>query len=106
VLAVIKIVEKIPKDSVSRVIIEQLIRSITSIAANLIEAKAASSKKDYINFYHHALKSANESKLWLCLLRDMDKINQDIIKSKLLNETNEIANILASSIITMKNKKI
>ena len=105
-LAVIKIVEKIPKDSVSRVIIEQLIRSITSIAANLIEAKAASSKKDYINFYHHALKSANESKLWLCLLRDMDKINQDIIKSKLLNETNEIANILASSIITMKNKKI
>lgn len=72
--------------------------------ANIFEAKSASSKKDYINFYNHSLKSANESKLWICYLRDANKIDTKI-SQEILQETNEIANILASSILTMKNKR-
>ena len=72
--------------------------------ANYIEANSASSKKDFINFFTHALKSANESKVWLTLLRDTNKGNQEELKW-LLRELVEVANILASSILTLKGKK-
>lgn len=100
-LSVIKFVDKLPKDSTSQVMAKQLIRSGTSVSANIIEAKAASSKKDYINFYLHALKSANESKLWIGLLRDSEKIIE-IDANKLLDETTEISKILGASVVTMK----
>src|SRR3989344_9066322 len=96
----------LPKDAVAQTIARQLTRSGTSVTANVSEAKSASSKKDYINFYTHALKSANESKLWISLLRDSGKISQ-IVAEPLLKETEEIAKILGASIITMKkNLKI
>lgn len=86
------------------VIVKQLIRSGTSILANYVEAQSASSKKDFINFFTYALKSANESKVWLALLRDF-KNRKDKELTWLLDELHEIANILASSILTMKGKK-
>jgi hypothetical protein len=46
-------------------IFDQLLRSGTSIGANVVEGGVGSSKKDVINFYHIALKSANETKYWL-----------------------------------------
>jgi four helix bundle protein len=49
---------------------DQLLRSATSIGANIVEAKSGSSTKDFRNFYTIALKSANETKYWLCLMRD------------------------------------
>ena len=79
-------------------------RSGTSIGANYFEARAANSKNDFINFFNHSLKSANESKFWLEILIDANKCNLQIAKN-LLNEATEIANILASSILTMKGKK-
>ena len=100
-LDIINFVDKLPKDTTSQVLAKQLIRSGTSVSANIIEAKAASSKKDYINFYLHALKSANESKLWIGLLRDSRKaIKTDV--HKLLGETAEIAKIIGASVVTMK----
>ena len=100
-LNIIKFVDKLPKDTTAQVIGKQLIRSGTSVSANIIEAKAASSKKDYINFYLHALKSANESKLWIGLVRDSGK-STEIDANKLLDETTEIAKILGASVVTMK----
>lgn len=99
----IKFVERVPKDSASQIIGNQLVRSGTSVSANLVEAKAASSKRDYINFYQHALKSANESKLWIGLLRDANKADKKEA-DELLKETIEVANILAASTLTMKGK--
>mgnify|MGYP001614681339 CR=1 FL=1 len=100
-LNVIKFVDNLQKDIATQILARQLIRSGTSVSANIIEAKAASSKKDYINFYLHALKSANESKLWIGLLRDSGKaIKTDA--NKLLNETAEIAKIIGASVVTMK----
>ena len=104
VLRLIKCIDKLPKDSVCLVMGKQLLRSGTSILANYIEANSASSRKDFINFFTHALKSANESKVWLTLLRDTDKGDKTEL-SWLLNELVEIANVLASSIITMKGKR-
>ena len=83
---------------------KQLLRSGTSVLANYIEANSASSKKDFINFFTHALKSANESKVWLTLLRDTDKGDRTELEW-LLKELGEIANVLASSILTLKGKR-
>lgn len=104
VLRLIKFIDKLPKDSVCSVLGRQLLRSGTSILASYIEANSASSKRDFINFFNHSLKSANESKVWLTLLRDTNKGNQEELNWP-LKELIEIANVLASSIITLKGKK-
>ena len=64
-LAIIRLVDKLPKDTASLIIGRQLLRSATSIGANIMEGRAGSSKRDFTNFFNHALKSANESKFWL-----------------------------------------
>ncbi len=70
----VRFIDGLPKDSVCLTIgRNQLLRSGTSILANYVEAGAASSQKDSINFFTHALKSANETKMWICLLRDLEK---------------------------------
>lgn len=73
-LDVINFLDRLDVKRIYFSITDQLLRSTTSIGANIIEAKSASSKKDFINFYQIALKSANETKYWLCLLRDGLKI--------------------------------
>ena len=92
------------KDLSVQVISKQLLRSATSVGANIIEAQAGSSKKDFTKFFTYSLKSANESKFWLGLLRDSDKSNKDQT-NKLLQETNELSNILGSSVLTLKGKR-
>ena len=104
VLRLIKFIDKLPRDSTCSVMGKQLLRSGTSVLANYVEANSASSKKDFINFFTHSLKSANESKVWLALLRDTGKGDLEELKW-LLNELGEIANVLASSILTLKGKR-
>lgn len=100
----IKFIDALPKEKTTEAIGNQLLRSATSIGANIVEATAASSRKDYTNFFNHALKSANETIFWLGLLRDSGKADKNKA-NKLLKETTEIANILASSILTLKGKR-
>ena len=104
ILKLIKFVDNLAKDGSSRIIGDQLLRSGTSIGANYIEAQAASSRKDFTNFFNHSLKSANESKFWLALLRDSGKAEAKNVEM-LLQELTEISNVLASSILTLKGKK-
>lgn len=103
-LDIIKFLEALSKDYISQTIGRQLLRSATSIGANIVEAQASSSKKDFANFYSYSLKSANESKFWLGLLKDSGKVPDNKVNT-LLDETNELSNILASSILTMRGKK-
>jgi four helix bundle protein len=103
-LELIKFLDKLPKDNVSIRIGDQLLRSGTSIIGNYIEGQAASSRRDFINFFNISLKSANESKLWFALLRDSGRVKTADLEWY-LNELNEIANIFASSILTLKGRK-
>jgi four helix bundle protein len=104
-LDIIKFCNQLNKNDFSvRLIAQQLLRSATSIGANIVEAQASSSKKEFTNFLHHSLKSANESKFWLALLRDSGKAKKEAA-DRLLAETKELANILASSILTLKGKR-
>ena len=103
-LDVIGFVEELPRGQTSRIIGDQLLRSATSIGANVVEAQGAASRRDYANFFTYALKSANETKFWLSLLKDTRKAEREVT-DELLNEVTEIANILAASILTLKGKK-
>ncbi|MEW6008543.1 MAG: four helix bundle protein [Candidatus Omnitrophota bacterium] len=104
VLKLINFLDSLAKDNVSRRISDQLLRSGTSILGNYIEGKSASSKKEFTNFFNTSLKSANESKLWLTLLRDAKRANTEEV-TWFLKELDEISNIFASSILTLKGKK-
>jgi four helix bundle protein len=103
-IKIIEFIDALLKDISTGVISKQLLKSATSIGANIVEAKGASSKRDFTNFFSHSLKSANESLYWFGLLRDAKKINNPQLEY-LLNETHELANILGSSILTLKGKR-
>ena len=82
-------------------IIDQLLRSSTSIGANIIEAKSGNSRKNLISFYSIALRSANETKYWLCLVRDTLEVDKSEVNN-LLKEADEISKIIGKSILTLK----
>lgn len=103
-IKIIKFLETLPEKKVYWIISDQLLRSATSIGANIVEAKSSSSKRDFIKYYEIALKSANETKYWLGLLRDATSINKDKV-SQPLSEVEEISKMLGSSLLTLKNKK-
>jgi len=104
-LNIIKFIDSLDKkDFSTNIISKQLLRSATSVGANIVEAQAGSTKKDFTNFFSYALKSANESKFWLGLLRDSGKADKNKT-NELLQETVELSNILASSILTLKGKR-
>lgn len=103
-IKIIQFVSTLPNQRIYWIIVDQLVRSATSIGANIIEAQSASSKRDFIKFYEIVLKSANETKYWLGILRDgVDSDKDDV--NRLLIEVGEIANILGASVLTLKGKR-
>lgn len=100
---IIGLTDQFPNKRSAWVITDQLIRAATSIGANIIEAQAASSKRDFVNFLTHALKSGNETKFWLALSKDIVPSKIEEISS-LLKEVDELVKILGSSISTLKGK--
>jgi len=82
-------------------LIDQLLRSATSIGANVIEGKSGNSRKNLISFFSIALRSANETKYWLCLIRDTLEVDKKEA-NQLVSEADEISKILGKSILTLK----
>jgi four helix bundle protein len=92
--AVILFIKDCKYERIYHSMFDQLLRSATSIGANVVEGKSGSSKKDWKNYYAIALKSANETKYWLCLINET---------MELIKEADEISKIIAS-IIVKSNK--
>lgn len=103
-LSIIDLLETLPKNYIYQTLGQQLLRAATSIGANIVEAQAGTSRKDFANFYHIALKSANETKYWLALLREKLQGEKSSL-DQLLKEVTEISNILGASLLTLKGKK-
>lgn len=85
------------------VISKQLLRSGTSIGANIHEAVASESKKDFIHKLGIAVKEARETSYWLNLLKDSIYIKEEQFYS-LIRNCDEIIRILNSIIITTKER--
>ncbi len=104
VLKLIEFLDVLPKDNVSKRLGDQLLRSGTSILGNYVEGQSASSKKDFTNYFNYSLKSTNESKLWINLLKDSKRATQEQV-NWFLEELDEISKIFASSILILKGKR-
>lgn len=61
-LQIIDFITKSSTNAALKIIFNQLLKSATSIGANIVEAKSNSSKREFIKYYEIALKSANETK--------------------------------------------
>ena len=103
-LRIIKFVRLLQDDERGRVISKQLLRSGTSIGANVRESYNAQSKADFINKLHIALKEADETAYWIELLYESDIINKQYFDS-LYGELKEIIALLTASIKTLKNNE-
>lgn len=105
-LNIIDLLELLPKNYIYQTIGKQLLRSATSIGANVIEAQAGRTRKDFANYYQIALKSANETKYWLSILKEKIKTNKEAEKiSESLEEAVAISKMLGASLITLRKNK-
>ena len=83
-------------------IYKQVLRSGTSISANVHESEFAQSSDDFTNKLYIALKEANETMNWLNLLHDIDILSEKEFES-MSDDCNELIAILVASIKTSKN---
>lgn len=104
-LNVINLVDSLPNKRVAWVIADQVIRSATSIGANMTEGRASSSRLEYKKFYEIALKSANETHYWLNLLKDAKLVSPHKV-DPLISEVAEICKMLASGVLKLKVKTL
>ncbi|TDS10330.1 four helix bundle protein [Sphingobacterium paludis] len=99
--AVIFFVKTVKIERVFMSLFVQLVRSATSVGANIAEGKSGSSRNDFLKFHIIALKSANETTYWLRLIKDTLEVQVTKIE-ELIEEIEEITKILAT--IILKNK--
>jgi four helix bundle protein len=98
---IIDLIKKVRINITNKNIIEQLIRSATSIGANYFEANGASSKKDFINKIAISKKEAIETQYWLRMLIKTDSyLKEEIIK--LWDEAKQIGMILSKIISNVR----
>ena len=87
------------------VLSKQILRSGTSIGANIEEAQAAQSKKDFLSKISIASKEARETLYWLKLLNDSSHIQNYSNKDALFDEITLIINILTRIIKTLQERQ-
>jgi len=102
-LELISFIDTLPNQRSCYIIADQLLRSGMSIGANLVEATASGSKLEFKKFHEIALKSANETKYWLGLLRDAGKADKTKVNT-LLAEVTELSNMIAAGVLKLKGK--
>ena len=101
---IIKLHKHLIKDKKEHIISKQIVRSGTSIGANINEANYGQSKADFISKMHIALKETAETEYWIKLLIMSDYVSEDMGES-LLNDCLELKRILVASINTAKENK-
>ena len=99
---IVNLCTEIKEHRKSNVLLNQLLRSGTSIGANIHEANYASSKADFINKFQIALKECYETDYWLGLFKDTHMITT-IEYDSLYGQCSKIRKLLISSITTAKS---
>ena len=87
------------------VLSKQVLRSGTSIGANVAEGRYAQSKDDFASKYGIALKEASETLYWIDLLVDSGSLEDDEHSRSLRSDCEELIRILAASVKTVKPRK-
>jgi four helix bundle protein len=102
-LQIVKAYKVLVNEKKEYVLSKQLLKSGTSIGANINEAISGQSKRDFVHKLNIALKEARETNYWLNLLKDGEYINL-VEFENLGNKCNELVKMLSSIIITTKER--
>lgn len=98
-------VKNVRVDSTFQSLIRQLVRSATSISANMMEASEAESKKDFISKLSISIKEAKESLYWIKLITDTGLVDREETE-EIFSECQELVKVLgAIKNSTVKNIK-
>lgn len=101
-LEIIQLYQKL-QDQREYVLSKQLLRSGTSIGANVEEALAGQSRRDFLSKMSIASKEARETRYWLRLLQESGLVKIDVTQE--LDQIDEIIRILTSIVKTTSQKK-
>ena len=85
-----------------RVMSKQVLRSGTSIGANITEGHYGASRADFVNKYAIAEKEAAETRYWLNLLMKSGYLQEDEVTCSLVSDCAELIRLLAASIKTAR----
>jgi four helix bundle protein len=102
-LAIVKVVRRLRETNREFELTGQLVRSATSVGANVEEAGAGQTRKDFITKMAIAAKEANESRYWLRLLRDGGILDART-SERLIADCDEIVRMLTATVKTAQTR--
>ncbi len=102
-IRIVNLYKHLSDDKKENVLSKQILRSGTSIGANLAEAECAISKNDFLSKVYIALKESSETQYWLKLLKNTNYVTESEFNS-MFADRNEITKMLVKTIKTIKNK--
>ena len=102
---IVYLCRKLKQNHVEAALINQLLRSGTSVGANVHEAQYAQGTKDFISKFEIALKECNESEYWLELLYETGSLSKEEFES-FQKDCIDLRRMLVSSVTTLKKKAL
>ena len=99
---IVKLCRYLQNEKKEFILTKQLLRSGTSIGANVSESQQAQSRPDFVSKLNIALKEATETEYWLRLLHETDYLNNEQFDS-IFNDCNEVKSLLVAIVKTTKN---
>lgn len=102
---IVNICTKIKAEKKGNVLVGQLLRSGTSIGANIHEGNYAASRADFINKFQTALKECYETEYWLSLFKETDMISEEDY-NRLYVSCSKLRKMLTASITTAKSNSL
>lgn len=103
-LRVVRLVEQLPRTVAGYAVGRQIVRSATSVGANVEEADAAESRPDFIHKMSIARKEAKESRYWLRIILETPLLDNPEVRA-LCQESEELTRILSAIVINAKKKR-
>lgn len=101
---IVLLCRQLRENKIEGVLINQLLKSGTSVGANIHEAQYAQGTKDFISKFEIALKECNESEYWLELLYETNSLGENEFR-KFQIACIELRRMLVSTVTTLKNKE-
>ena len=97
---IVRITRELRTSGVESSLLSQLLKSGTSIGANIAEAQEAQSRNDFISKMNIALKEAYETRYWLKILEEVESFSN----KQIMERIDEIIRLLVSIVKTSKSK--
>ncbi len=104
-LRIIKLFSHLKENKVAHELSVQILKSGTSIGANVEEAIGGSSRKDFIHKLEIAYKETGETRYWLKLMKE-SKLLEEKLSISLITDSEEILRILTSILKSSKSKPV